>query len=325
MKNFQYLQPENLKAASRAVRSRPQEAVLYAGGTDLLGLMKDRIVEPDLVVNLKGLRGLGGISFGEKDGLRIGALTKISDLAEHPAVRERYPALTEAAKSVASPQLRNMGTVGGNLCQRPRCWYFRGEFHCLRKGGDVCYAVNGENKFHCITGGGPCFIVHPSDLAVALLALDAAVHIYDGRKTRSVPIGRFFVLPETDVLHETILKPGEVVTEVRVPPPAPGTRSGYLKFTERAVWDFAIVSVAAAVQVDGGKIRAGKVAFGGVAPVPWQEEAVNRGLSGLTANEASFGQLAAKAFRGASPLEQNGYKIPLARNLLKRLLLRLAG
>ena len=325
MKNFAYLLPKDLKEASRLLRREPERSVLYAGGTDVLGLMKDHVVEPDRVVNLKSLPGLDEISYAPGEGLRIGALVKVADLAENEVVRKRFAVLAEAAESVASPQLRNMGTVGGNLCQRPRCWYFRGNFHCLRKGGDVCFAVDGENKFHCVIGGGPCFIVHPSDLAVALLALEARFVIFDGKKSRAVPAAEFFVLPQDDVLHENILGPGEILTEVRVPDLPEGARSGYLKFTERAVWDFAIVSVAAVLQPDGSKIGRGRIAFGGVAPVPWQEKGLNTGLTGLEATEEAFRGLAEKALADASPLEQNAYKILLARNLLKRLLMRLAG
>jgi len=216
--------------------------------------------------------------------------------------------------------LRNMGTIGGNLCQRPRCWYFRGDFPCLRKGGDECFAVSGENKYHCIIGGGPCYIVHPSDLAVALLALDAKLTIAWKNGSKTVPISQFFVLPEDDPYRENILNPGEIVTAIHVPFKGEDLLSGYLKFKERGAWDFAVVSVAASLKVENGKIEEGKVAFGGMAPKPWQEATLNQTLSGLPISEEALESLKQITLTEADPLEQNGYKLPLARNLMKRLL-----
>ncbi len=325
MKPFVYQQPKDVKEASRLAKAGWQKALLYAGGTDLLGLMKDGIETPEQVVNLKNLRGMEGIAFSERAGLKIGALTKIDRIASHPAINHYFPALAQAAKETASPQLRNMGTIGGNLCQRPRCWYFRGDFHCLRKGGDECFAVDGENKYHCIIGGGPCFIVHPSDLAVALLALDARITIAWEGGTKTVPINQFFVLPEDDYLRENILEPGQIVTEIIVPFKSRRLVSGYLKFKEREVWDFAVVSVAAALVLDGGRIMEGRIAFGGVAPRPWEEPELNAKLKGLGASDENFEQLKKIALKEAVPMEQNAFKLPLVRNLMKRLLSGLSG
>ena len=323
MKNFQYLHPESMEEASGMLGTDPKKALPNGGGTDLLSLMKLEISMPEKVVNLKSIPGMKNIEYTPGAGLRIGALATIAEIAEHPVIAEKYAILSQAAGQVASPQLRNVGTLGGNLCQRPRCIYFRGDFDCIRKGGDLCYAVAGHNKYHCITSGGPCFIVYPSDPAVALLALDAKIILFSRGESRSLPVRDFFVLPEDDFLNENILKPGEFVTGVQVPDLPAGTRSGYHKFMERGSWDFAVVSVGAVIRKDGDRIESGRMAFGGVAPVPWQEDGINRKLSGLSTNPDSIAGLAEGAFEDAQPLDKNTYKLPLVRNLIKRLLTNL--
>ena len=230
MKNFEYLQPETLEEAARMLGKDPGKAAPNGGGTDLLSLLKNRIAAPERIVNLKSVSAMRGIEYTPGEGLSIGALATLAEIAKHPAIAEKFTVLSQAAGQSASPQLRNVGTLGGNLCQRPRCAYFRGDFPCIRKGGELCYAVAGHNKYHCIIGGGPCFIVHPSDPAVALLALDASVVIHAGGETKTVPIRSFHVLPEEDFLKETVLEPGGFVTEVRVPEPPAGTKSRYIKF-----------------------------------------------------------------------------------------------
>ncbi|HEX2868876.1 MAG TPA: xanthine dehydrogenase family protein subunit M [Ignavibacteriales bacterium] len=325
MKNFNYIQPKALKEASDILKKKPGEAVLYAGGTDVLGLMKSGILTPEEVVNLKSVPDLKYIRHTQGKGLQIGALTEISEITESTLISEKYAILKQAAREVASPQLRNMATLGGNLCQRPRCWYFREDFNCLRKGGDMCYAFEGQNKYHCVTGGGPCFIVHPSDMAVALLALDARLTIYGGKKFKTVPLKDFFVLPEDDYRRENILKPGEIVTEILIPELPEGTKSGFVKFKERGVWDFAVVSVGAVIRKDGDKVSHGKLSFGGVAPIPWMEEELNKKLQDLALNEESFTQLAQGILKKAEVLSKNAYKIPLLRNITKRILLELTA
>ena len=323
MKPFVYHQPKSIEDASVLSAKNWQEAMLLAGGTDILGLMKDGIEEPKEVINLKALKGLDQIDFFKGKEVTIGALVEIAQIAEHPALKHSFPALAQAAAQTASPQLRNMGTIGGNICQRPRCWYFRGDFHCLRKGGDECFAVDGENKYHCVIGGGPCYIVHPSDLAVALQALGAKVTIVWKGGQKTVPMSRFFVLPEEDIFRENILKPGEIVTRIHIPLGDSKMKSGYLKFKERDVWDFAVVSVAASVRIANGRIESGRVVFGGVAPKPWEEERLNSRLQGLTLKDADLQKLKALALKEAEPLGQNGYKVPLARNLMLNLLKQL--
>ncbi|MHB2154481.1 FAD binding domain-containing protein [Calditrichota bacterium GD2] len=325
MKPFVYQQPKDIKQASALAGQGWQKAILFAGGTDVLGLLKDGVETPEALVNLKSVEGLQGIEFSKEKGLTIGALVTVAEIAEHPDIKRYFPALAQAAAETASPQLRNMGTVGGNLCQRPRCWYFRGDFDCLRKGGDECFAVDGENKYHCVIGGGPCFIVHPSDLAVALLALDAKLTIVSQKGSKTVPIAKFFVLPEEDPYRENILFPGEIVTKIHVPFAGEEQVSGYLKFKERDVWDFAVVSVAASLRIKNSKIVEGKIAFGGVAPKPWEEKELNERLRGLEVSEQNIKMLKSLALKDAEPMQQNAYKVPLARNLLGRLLLQLSG
>jgi len=325
MNNFQYLQPTDLAEASRLLRDAPDETMVFAGGTDMLSLLKDDVVAPRKLVNLKGIAGLDEIRHTPEDGLVLGPLVTITAIKEDPTIRKHYPVLAEAADVLASPQLRNLGTVGGNLCQRPRCWYFRGDFHCLRKGGGVCYALEGRNKYHCIIGGHPCVIVHPSDLAVALLALDARVVIYTPEETRRIPLNEFFVLPADDYEREHVLKPGEILSRIEVPALPAGTLSGYRKFMERAVWDFAVVSVAAAFSRNGDRITGGRAAFGGVAPVPWQDDAFNRQLAGVPLTEKGVADACNSLLAGAEPLSENAFKLPLTRNLTGSLLLELAG
>ncbi|MGE5438263.1 MAG: FAD binding domain-containing protein [Bacteroidota bacterium] len=325
MKSFNYTQPKSLKEASLTVKKKPHEAVFFAGGTDMLGLLKAGIITPEEVVNLKSVPELKYIRYTGGKGIQIGALTDLAEIAENPVIKEKYAILRQAALEVASPQLRNLGTLGGNLCQRPRCWYFREDFNCLRKGGDMCYAFEGQNKYHCVTGGGPCFIVHPSDMAVALMALGARVTIYGEKKTRTMAIKDFFVLPEDDYRHENILKDGEIVTEISVPELPEGSRTSYLKFKERGVWDFAVVSVGAVVRKAGDKLVSGKLSFGGVAPAPWMDEALNAKLAGMTANEDSIALVASEVLKKAEPLSKNAYKIPLIRNLTKEILLNVTA
>lgn len=323
MVEFDYLQPKTLEEASTLLKKGKDKSIPYSGGTDALGLLKNEIVSPENLINLKRISGLNGTEYEEGKGLSIGALVTIDEIAENPLIAKKYTVLSEAASKIASPQLRNVGTLGGNLNQRPRCWYFRKDFDCIRKGGYVCFAVMGENKYHCILGGGPCYIVHPSDMAVALSVLDASIEIYSGKDFRTIPVKDFFVLPRVNTRKENVLQPGEIVTKVIVP--AQNVISGYYKFMERDVWDFAVVSVALAVNVSGGKIKHGKVAYGGIAPVPWTDDKINSALTGLTADEDSLERFTSQLFADAMPLRQNKYKIPLARNLTKKMIRRLTA
>jgi xanthine dehydrogenase YagS FAD-binding subunit len=320
--SFAYSKPETLADAVKALADG--QARIHAGGTDLLGCLRDGVFGTPAIVSLRGIPGLRGIEETAEGGLRLGALTTLTEVAESEVVRRRYRALAEAAASVASPQLRHQGTIGGNLCQKPRCWYYRGDFHCLRKGGDVCFAATGENRYHCLFGGEGCFIVHPSDMAPALVALGALVRIVGPAGSRTVPVEAFHVLPTVDYRRETVLEPGEVLTEVVVPPPAPGLRSTYRKVRARASWDFALVGVALALRFAGDRVQDARVVLSGVAPVPWRVKAVEIALTGERLDEATIARAANTAVEGADPLDHNGYKVPLLRGLLAERLQALA-
>ena len=247
-------------------------------------------------------------------------------MAEHPLVLKRFGGLAQAAAEVGSPQLRNQGTIGGNLCQKPRCWYYRADFTCLRKGGGTCFAVDGENQFHCIFGGGgTCFIVHPSDTAPALVAFNATARVAGPKGVRNVPLEKFFVLPEVDVQRETVLARGEIVTEIRIPPPAPGTRSSYRKVRARRSWDFALAGVALALRFDGKRVVGGRVVLSGAAPVPWRSTEVEQVVRGKELTAEVIAAAAKAVTAGAEPLEKNGYKIPLFQGMIEEELTRAAS
>lgn len=318
MRQFKYIQPKNIKDAQSKLL-KEKTALPYAGGTDILGLLKDDIISPNELVNLKKL-GLDKIIFTDKE-LKISAAVTITEIADNQNIKKSVPILAQAAREVASPQLRNVGTIAGNICQRPRCWYFRGEFDCLRKGGDTCYAYQGQNKYHCVTGGSPCFIVHPSDMAVALSALDARLSIYSKGKSKVVSIKDFFVDPSKDYTKENILEQGEIIEEIIIPLIKTEAKSTFIKFKERDVWDFAVVSIGAVIEKSGNKITKASIAFGGIAPVPWIDQSLNKALLSITPDEKSIDEVTGTFLKDAEPLEMNEYKIPLVRNLLKRILL----
>jgi xanthine dehydrogenase YagS FAD-binding subunit len=320
--NFRYVRPTTLDEALAQLGA--PGAAAHAGGTDLLGCLRDGVYDVETVVSLTHIPELRGIRTTGAD-LRIGALTPLTEVARHPLVLERHAALAQAAVAVGSPQLRNQGTLGGNLCQRPRCWYFRGDFACLRKGGDRCYAIGGEDRYHCVFGGGPCFMVHPSDTAAALVALGARVTVAGPRLPRTVPLESFFVSPEQNLTKENILEPGELVTEVVIPAPAAGSVSGYRKVRARASWDFALAAVAVALSLTQGKVSAARLVLGAAAPVPWRAERAERALVGNRLDTRTITRAAAAAVEGATPLEQNGYKVAMLRGLTQEVLQGLAG
>jgi xanthine dehydrogenase YagS FAD-binding subunit len=322
MPNFNYLKAKSLKEAIGQLSSKG--ARIHAGGTDLLGCLRDDIFGAEKLVSIGQLKALRGISQASDGGLRIGSLTTIAEIEDNKTIQARYPALARAASEVASPQLRNQGTIGGNLCQKPRCWYYRGEFYCLRKGGDTCYAYQGENQFHCIFGGNMCYIVHPSDTAPALVAFEAMVRVSGLGGTRSVPIARFHVPPSENVQKETILKPNEIVTEILLPPPAKGLRSSYRKVRARRSWDFALASVALALQFDGDKIAKARVVFGGAAPVPWRSKEVEEVITGRRLDTETVTRAAVAAIKNAQPLRHNVYKISLFRGMIEEELTAMA-
>ena len=321
--SFNYLKPETLEEAAGQLQSGKKNSILYAGGSDVLGMIKNNTIFVDNLVDLKSIRGLDDIQFMHNGELHIGSLVKIETIANEKTIAKSYSVLAQAALEVATPQLRNTGTVGGNICQRPRCWYFRGDFDCIRKGGDNCFADGGENKYHCVVGGDLCFIVHPSDLAVALLALDAEVEIFADGDYRLVPLNDFYILPDRDDTKENILEAGQIVTKVIVPPPKSNARSAYTKFRERGVWDFAMVSAAAVIQKNGEYVESASISLGGVAPKPWQELNVSKLLIGKKMSEQNIRRAADAALPNAEPMSMNKYKIPLARNIIYKTLMKL--
>ena len=329
MKTFEWASPATINEAVQLLKSAPatsdidEAARPMAGGQDLLTTMKDYSTRPTRVVNLKGIRGLDRIQGNGRTGLSIGALVTLSQLEENPVVRASFPGLAEAAHSIATPQIRNLGTVGGNLCQRPRCWYYRlEEVICLKKGGSECYAAKGENKYNAILGGGPSYIVHPSDLAPMLLALGASVSVVGAAGKRVIPLDKFFTLPaDGNIRRENVLKNDEIITQIQVPASPVAARSTYLKFKERESMDFALASVAAAVQLRANKsISQARVVLGGVAPIPWRAPETEQFLAGKTLGPDVLAEAARLALQGAQPLEKNAYKVPLAQTLVRRAL-----
>jgi xanthine dehydrogenase YagS FAD-binding subunit len=318
MPDFAYVRAANLEEAIRLLAI--PGAHLHAGGTDLLGCLRDGVFSADRLVSVSGLSALRGIKAAPDGGLRIGALTTLTEIAAHPGIQKDYPALAQAAASAASPQLRNQGTLGGNLCQRPRCWYFRGDFKCIRKGGEICYAAEGENEYHCIFGGEICYIVHPSDTAPALVALEATFRISGPKGQRIIPAGKFFVLPAQDHTRENILEAGEIITDVLLPAPIASGRGGYLKVRSRATWDFALVGVASSLQIDGNTVRRARLAFSGVAPAPWRVPAAEQELVGHKLDADAISRAAAASVQNAEPLSKNGYKVALLRGAVEEAL-----
>ncbi len=319
---FNYVRPGSLDEAVRLAVA--PGARLHGGGTDLLGCLRDGVLAADTVVSLQGLSELRGIAATADGGVRIGALATLSEIAGSPLIRDAYRALAEGAAAAASPQLRNQGTLGGNLCQRPRCWYFRGEFHCARKGGETCFAAAGENQYHCILGGETCFIVHPSDTAPALVALGALARIAGPSGRRTVPLESFFVPPSRDFTRETVLASGEILTEVVLPAPAASSRSAYRKARARGAWDFALAGAAVALSLEAGVVGSARVVLAGVAPVPWRVPAAEGTLVGRKLDVAAARRAAEAAVAGAEPLSENGYKVALARGMVEEALLSLA-
>ncbi len=320
LSNFSYIRPKTLKEASKQLAAKG--ARLHAGGTDLLGCLRDHVFEINKMVSINGLKELKGIKKTADGGIRIGALTTISEVSEDPVVISQYRALAQAAREVASPQLRNQGTIGGNICQKPRCWYYRGDFHCLRKGGEKCFAVSGENQYHCILGGGPCFIVHPSDTAPALVAFEASVRIAGPKGTRTVAAGKFHVLPGVDVHRETVLETGEIVTEILLPP-SQGMKSSYRKVRARASWDFALAGLALAIKFNNDVVAGARAVLSGAAPIPWRSREIENAIVGHRLDESIAAKAAEAAMMSAQPLAQNDYKIPLFRGMIEEEILAL--
>jgi xanthine dehydrogenase YagS FAD-binding subunit len=324
MNRFEVITPSDLPGASRLLAQRGNVAL--AGGVDTIDLLKQEIIEPGALINLKGLSGMDGIQSDGAAGLRIGALVKLHQVANSAEVRERYAAIAEAAGTAATPQIRNLATVAGNLLQRPRCWYFRHpEVDCLKKGGLKCYAAEGLNRYHAILGGGPSYIVHPSNLAPALIAFGAKAKVFGPKGDHEIDLEQFFVLPQADVLRENVLQPGEIITQIIVPAPPRGANSVYLEAREKQSFDWPLVSVAAVVESAANRVRRALIVLGAVAPIPWRVPEAEKVLAGATLNSAVAAHAADVALSGAKPLADNGYKVPIAKALVRRAILQAGG
>jgi len=334
MKAFANANPRTLTEAvtrARQAREAGQSVSFAAGGTDLLQLVKDRIPNrpgagaPDVLVNLKSIPGLASVEPRRDGGLILGGLVTLRALSDHQMVMARFSGLSEAARSVATPQIRNVGTVAGNVVQRPWCWYYRNGFPCYKAGGDRCFSATGENQLHAIFGGGPSYIVHPSDLAPMLVAFDASFRIAGPEGERTVSAADFFVLPRQDALHENVLADDEVLAFVELPAPSDHVRSTYRKVMDRETWTHALASAAVVMEMPGDVCERASMVLGGVAPVPWRVPDAEALLRGQRVTRELAREVADAAVRGARPLANNAYKVPLTRNLVERTVLSLAG
>lgn len=324
MKNFTYYRPKSAEEAVGLLDSKWGTTELLAGGTDLLDLQKEYIAQPDKVVGLGGIANLAGI---KKDGAAVwvGALTKLADIAEHAELRKLFPALTTAAGDIGGPQIRNMGTLGGNLCQRNRCWYFRDEHvHCLLKGGEKCFALDGENRYHAVfTQGHKCVIVNPSTLAPVLIALKATAAVRGPQKTRTVSLEKFFHAPSSAVEREHVLAANEIVESVNIP--NTGLKNASYEVRHKQSYDWPLVQAAVAFKLDGSRASDVRIVLGHVAPTPQIAQAAARALEGKEVSEQTASAAGKAAADGAKPLAQNGYKIKLIEVAVKRALLTAAG
>jgi xanthine dehydrogenase YagS FAD-binding subunit len=318
MSLFSYAKP---RALGEALKLLKNGTVALAGGTDLVGLIRSGLAKPNALVDLTGIEGLRGWTREKGKGLRIGALTPLSDLETSPQLRKLAPIISESLRDAATLQLRNMGTVGGNLLQRNRCWYFRDEaVPCWLKGGTRCFAAEGENRYHAILGAAECVMVSPSDLAPALIAYDADIDLASSIGRRTVKLGQFYVTPSGKQRKEHAIRKGELITSVRIPEAALERRGTFLKAMDRKAWSFALVSVAAAARINDGKAHDVRVVLGGVAPSPWSVPAANKLLEGSALDDNSCLAAADLILANAQPLRDNGYKVTLARELIRRAL-----
>lgn len=324
MQPFQHLSAESATTAIELLAGQ-RDAQVIAGGTDLLPLMKGGHVAPALLIDLKPARALRYLQFEVDGSLRIGALTTLADLEQSTEIQERLPILTQAVRDAATPQLRAAATIGGNLLQRPRCWYFRGDYPCWLKGGDRCFAREGENEYHAIFQTGACVAVHPSDLAPALIALDATLSIQGPTGERVVSVADFLAPPSEDRRSENTLATGELIVEIRVPAPTVHTRGVYLKMMERETWAFALASVAVTLALHDGAVTDARIVLGGVATVPWRSPDAEQALAGNQVTPQLAAEAAARAVAPAQPLAENAYKVQIARELVRRAILQAAG
>lgn len=326
MRAFANANPRDVQEAARLsqkARRDGQKTAFAGGGSDLLGMMKEHLVTPDVLVHLRAIPGMDKVETSN-GGVGIGGLITLTALSRDPLIRARYPVLAEAAESVATPQIRNVGTLAGNVCQRPWCWYFRNGFPCYKAGGNQCFSAAGENQFHAIFGGGPSFIVHPSDTAPALVALDAKFRIVGPSGERTLSAADFFTLPKQNPARENALADDEVLASVILPSLPAERRSTYYKVLDREAWTHAVVSVAVVLEMEKEICRFARIVLGGVAPVPWRVPAAEQALVGQHVTPELAAQAAKAAIAGATPLAKNKYKVPLTEEIVKRTVSSLA-
>ncbi len=325
MNRFAFATPRNFKEAGDLLSDkRFKLPILKAGGMDVLDHLKEGLSEPDALINIRRLRLDDAPQLSSQaGGLRIGATATLAEIAASPVVLEHAPVVAQAVDSAATPQVRNIATAAGNLLQRPRCWYYRNQqFDCLKKGGDRCYAVEGENKFHAVFGDGPCHIVHPSNLAPALAVCDGAVHLTGGKRA-SLPIESLFHLPSTGVASEHTLEPGEIITHITL---KDARASGFYAVKEKQSFDWPLVLACVSLDLEGETIKSARVCAGAVAPIPWRLPKVEQALAGVkVSDDAALRKAAALATEGAKPMRDNAYKLKLLPVAIRRAVLRAAG
>ena len=331
MRTVKYTKTTTWKQASSTLADDPK-ALAIAGGSDLLGLIKDGIEGKGLprwesIVDIRTIDGSDEITFKESDGLTIGALATLSAIEQSPDIQQHYPALATAARAAASPNIRNVGTIGGNLNQRPRCWYLRNvEFDCYKKGGDFCFAVTGTNTYHAILNGELCYIVHPSDTAPALIALQAEAVISTPSGQKTVELEKYFTGPRVDVLRENILQQGELLKELRIPAPKPGTGMSFMKAQRRGeTYDFALANIATVITKKDGKVDDVRIVLSGVAPTPYRATIAEDEIRGKAVDRALAQSAADKTLLQARPMTNNAYKVRLSKALIVRSILEAWG
>jgi xanthine dehydrogenase YagS FAD-binding subunit len=322
MPAFELFQPTSIDDTLSLLERHRRSVWVLAGGLDTFDWLKDRNKRPQVVIDLSGVEALRGIKALPDGGLEIGATTTLTDIANHAVIIEKFKLLSDAAALVASPQIRNQGTLGGNISQDTRCWYYRSGWTCYRAGGNICYAdtPTSINREHALFDANRCVAVSPSDTAPALVALDAQMVIRNANGERVIPAEEFFIGPAIDITRMTVMEPGDLLTAIRIPATWAGAKFYFEKVRDRQVWDFPLVNVASAVKVSGGNIQQARIVVNAVAAHPLRLRAVEDAVAGKAANEETAKMAGEMAVAGAQPLAHNGYKIPLMRNLVKRAL-----
>jgi len=319
MPAFQLLQPNSLAEARKLLEQQGHDGWILAGGLDSFDWLKDRLKKPKAVIDLSGVQELKGVR-RTADGIEIGAMTTLTDVVNDPLVKDQYQLLARAAEAVASPQIRNQATIGGNVSQDARCWYYRAGWPCYRAGGNICYAdtPDGRNREHAILHAERCVAVNPSDTAPALIALDAKFVLQTARGERVIDAEDYFVGPDIDITRLNVLRPGDLLSSIRIPAAWAGAQFHFEKIRDRQVWDFPLLNVASAIRLSGDRIERIRIAVNAVAARPLRLAEVERAVTGKPRNDETVEMAGGLAVRGAVPLQFNGYKIPLMRNLVKR-------